>query len=120
MTINLSYFRQHGYKNNFRSLFSSLLTLKLSLLHKARVAMRFPAKITSSCHTCMLIELFYIGMPVVRSSGLAYGHMTDKIFSDALVTQFSYQWCSVAREREVRYNKGEDVGLRKQCNYGCC
>ena len=78
------------------------------------MAMRFPAKITSSCHTCMLIELFYIGMPVVRSSGRAYGHVTNKIFSDALVTQFSYQWCSVARAREVRYNKGEDVGLRKQ------
>ena len=30
--------------------------------------MRFPAKITSSCHTCMLIELFHTGMPVVRRS----------------------------------------------------
>ena len=31
--------------------------------------MRFPAKITSSCHTCMLIELFHTGMPVVRTVG---------------------------------------------------
>ena len=43
------YFRQHRYRNNFCFLFSSLLTLKLSLLHKTRVAMRFLAKITSSC-----------------------------------------------------------------------
>ena len=31
--------------------------------------MQFPAKITSSYHTCMLIKLFYIGMPVVRTEG---------------------------------------------------
>ena len=57
------------------------------------MAMRFPAKITSSCHTCMLIELFYIGMPVVRTDGRAggrtYGHVSTKIFPDALVIQFS-------------------------------
>ena len=41
--------RQHGYRNNFRFLFSSLLTLQFSLLYQTRVAMRFPAKITSSC-----------------------------------------------------------------------
>ena len=40
---------QRGYRNNFRFPISSLLTLKLSLLYKTRVAMRFPAKITSSC-----------------------------------------------------------------------
>ena len=37
--------------------------------------MRFPPKVTSSCHTCFLIELIYIGMPVVRTDG----HMTTKI-----------------------------------------
>ena len=31
--------------------------------------MRFPAKITSSSHTCMLIELFHTGMPVVGTAG---------------------------------------------------
>ena len=51
-----------------------------SLPHKTRVAMRFPAMITSSCHTCMLIELFYIGMPVVRTDGRAFGHLTTKIY----------------------------------------
>ena len=51
MTIYLSLIliRQHGYRNNFRLPFSSLLTLLLSLLYKTLVAMRFPAKITSSC-----------------------------------------------------------------------
>ena len=48
------------------------------------MAMRFPAKITRRrCHTCTLIELFYIGMPVVqtdgRSGGQVYGHVTTKI-----------------------------------------
>ena len=33
----------------FRFSVSSLLTLQLTLLYKTRVAMRFPAKITSSC-----------------------------------------------------------------------
>ena len=51
MSIYLSLIlsRQHGYRNNFRFPFSSLLTLLLSLLYKTPVAMRFPAKITSSC-----------------------------------------------------------------------
>ena len=35
--------------------------------------MRFLAKITSSYHTCMLIELFYIGTPVVRTDGRSVG-----------------------------------------------
>ena len=51
-----------------------------SLPHKTRVAMRFPSKITFSCHTCMLIELFYIGMSVVRTDGRAFGHLTTKIY----------------------------------------
>ena len=38
-----NYFRQHGYRNICRFPFSSLLTLQLSLLHKTRVAIRFPA-----------------------------------------------------------------------------
>ena len=35
--------------------------------------MSFPAKINSSCHTCMLNELFYIGMPVVWTDGRLVG-----------------------------------------------
>ena len=35
-----------------------------------RVAMRFPVKITSSCiWVAIPVELFYIGMPVVRTGG---------------------------------------------------
>ena len=37
------------------------------------MAMRFPAKITSSYRTCMLIELFSIGTPVVRTDGRSVG-----------------------------------------------
>ena len=46
--------------------------------------MRFPAKITSSCIwvAILLIELFYLGMPVVRTDGRAggraYGHVITK------------------------------------------
>ena len=43
---------------NFRFPFSSLLTLLLSLLYKTPVAMRFPAKITSSC--------IWVAIPVDR------------------------------------------------------
>ena len=41
--------------------------------------MRFPAKITSSCISVayLLIELFYIGMPVVRTDGLSGGRSVD-------------------------------------------
>ena len=41
--------------------------------------MRFPAKITSSCHTCMLIELFHIGMSVVRTVGRSGGRTVTKL-----------------------------------------
>ena len=48
--------------------------------------MRFPAKISSSCVWVALIELFYIGMPVVRTDGRSvYGHV---------ITKFTYPWCS--------------------------
>ena len=45
--INLNLILQTtGYRNNFCFLFSSLLTLQLSLLNKTWVAIRFPSKIT--------------------------------------------------------------------------
>ena len=57
-----------------------LLTLLLSLLYKTPVAMRFPAKITSSCIGLpyLLIELFFIGMPVVRTDGLSGGRSVGR------------------------------------------
>ena len=75
--------RQHCKQKQFPlSVFVFIDSLVFSALHKTPVAMRFPAKIISSCHTCMLIELFYTGMPVVgtygRLGGRAYGHATTK------------------------------------------
>ena len=42
--------------------------------------MRFPAEIISSCIWLphLLIELFYVGMPVVQTDGRAYGHVITK------------------------------------------
>ena len=46
--------------------------------------MQFPAKITSSCHACMMNELFYIGMSVVRTDGRVGVRSRDyQNFSDA-------------------------------------
>ena len=62
--------------------------------------MRFPLKEPQVA--CMLIELFYIGMPVVRMDGRAGVWSRDyQNFSDAQVTKFSYPWCSAARERAL-------------------
>ena len=48
--------------------------------------MRFPAKIASSCIwvAYLLIDLFYIGMPVVRTDGRSVGVRSRdyQIFSD--------------------------------------
>ena len=43
--------------------------------------MRFLAKITTSCiwvAIYLLIKLFYIGIPVTRTDGRAYGHLINK------------------------------------------
>ena len=47
--IYAQYFRKHGYGENSCFPFPCSLNLQLSLLHKARVAIRFLVKITSSC-----------------------------------------------------------------------
>ena len=55
----------------------------MPLLYKTLVAMRFPPKITSRVafgSPYLLIELFYIGMPVVRTDGRAYSHVINKFF----------------------------------------
>ena len=60
----------------------SLLTLLWSLLHMTRLAMRFLAKKPRVAFGLPypLIELFYIGMPVVRTDGgrSVYGHVITK------------------------------------------
>ena len=81
-------------QKQFPHSFSSLLTLLLSLLYKTPVAVRFPAKITLSCiWDVKLIELFHIGMPVVRTDGLlggrsVYGHVITKFSRMGRLLQF--------------------------------
>ena len=97
---SIYYFRQHGSRNNFRFPFSSLLTLLLSLLYKRRVAMRFPAKITSSCIGLpyLLIELFYIGIPVLRMDGFSvYGHVITKFSRMGRLLHFLTHGAPLAR-----------------------
>ena len=55
------------------------------------------------------IELFHIGMPVVRTHGRAFGRSVGRsvgvrsrdyqIFSDGQLTTFFYPWCSATRAR---------------------
>ena len=76
VTINLSLILQTPriQKQFLLSVFV-FIDFQLSLLHKTRVAMRFPAKITSSCIwvaipiDSVIFSLFYIGVPVVRRDG---------------------------------------------------
>ena len=68
--------------------------LVFASIHKTRVVMRFPTKITSSCIWAvpyLLIELFYICMPVVQtdSGQRTDGHMITKILWDGQITTFS-------------------------------
>ena len=68
------------YRNNFRFPFSSLLTLWLSLLHKTRVGLRFPVKITSSCiWIAMPVDWVILHWYAWRTVGQTYGHVITKI-----------------------------------------
>ena len=57
----------------------------------------------------LLIESFYIGIPVVRTDGRSGGRAVGarsrdyQIFSDGQITSFSYSWCSAGalRAREL-------------------
>ena len=83
--INLSLILQTTWiQKQFPLSFSSLLTLLLSVLYKTWVAMRFPAKITSSCIWVAISVNWVIlhwydcgadGQPVGRS---VYGHVITK------------------------------------------
>ena len=106
--FKLQNFRHHGYRNNFRFPFSSLLTLSLSLLCKTRVAMRFTAKLTSSCIWVaipvdwVILHWYACGVDgrlVGRSVGRAvYGHVIAKF---SRMGRFTYLWSS-ARALEAR------------------
>ena len=114
MTINLSLILQTlGYRNTFRFPFSSLLTLQLifvpALQDLGRQCMRFFSKITSNSIwglSYQLIELFYIGIPVVRTVvGTVYGSLHDRRFgSQAGRTRYFAR--SATRARSAR--RGEE------------
>ena len=82
--LSLILIRQHGYRNNFRLPFSSLLTLLLCLLYKTPVAMRFPAKITSSCIWVaipvdwVILHWYACGADERPGDRSVYGHMITK------------------------------------------
>ena len=104
--ICLLCFLSLGLRNNFRSPFSSLLTVLLSLLYKTPVAMRFPAKISSSC-IWVAIPVDWVILPwyACGADGRSGVRSRDyQIFSDGYITSFSYPWCSpgVLRARELR------------------
>ena len=73
--------------------------------------MRFPAKIISSCiWVAIPVELFYIGMTVVRTDGQwsavggrrsVYGHVITK-FSE--MGRFTYPWCSAGARLAININ----------------
>ena len=72
----------------------SLLTLLWSLLHMTRLAMRFLAKKPRVAFGLPypLIELFYIGMPVVRTDGRTDGRddkSLPKVLGCIKITKFS-------------------------------
>ena len=108
--ICLLCFLSLGLRNNFRSPFSSLLTVLLSLLYKTPVAMRFPAKISSSC-IWVAIPVDWVILPWYACGAdrrsLGVRSCDYQIFSDGYITSFSYPWCSpgVLRARELRYKR---------------
>ena len=105
--ICLLCFLSLGLRSNFRFAFSSLLTLLLSLLYKTPVAMRFPAKITSSCiWVAIPVDWVILHWYACGADGRSLGVRSRdyQIFSDGYITSFSYPWCSAGslRARELR------------------
>ena len=70
--------------------------------------MRFPAKTTSSWVAYLSIELFYIGIPVVRTNGgRAYDHLFTKISWPSRLPHFLRYGATLARARSsaIRFLK---------------
>ena len=61
----------------------------------------------------LMIELFYIGVPVVRTDGRRADVRSRDYqnFSDAQVTKFSYPWCSA--ERVCQHSKKNKNALSR-------
>ena len=88
MRINLSYFRQHGYRNN------SAFRFRLYFLFSCDEGGYVIFRQNNIDLPYLLIELFYIGMPMVRTNGRrrsVYGHVITKFSGMA---RFTYPWCS--------------------------
>ena len=88
MRINLSYFRQHGYRNN------SAFRFRLYFLFSCDEGGYVIFRQNNIELPYLLIELFYIGMPMVRTDGRRrslYGQVITKFSGMA---RFTYPWCS--------------------------
>ena len=89
------------HRNNFRFPSSSLLTFKLSLLYKKRVAYisNFPPKQPRVAFSLpyLFIELFYVHMPVVRTDGRTYGYVITKISRMGRLPDFLRYGATLAR-----------------------
>ena len=70
LTKSIYYFRQHGYRNNFHFPFCLYWLLKLSLLRNGWPCDFLPKKPWVFGLPYLLCELFYIGMPMVRTDVL--------------------------------------------------
>ena len=99
--IQAEYFRQHGYRNNFRFPFSSLLTL--SLLYKTPEVMRFPAKITSSCIWVaipvdwVILHWYAFGVDGRSLGWSLYGHVITKFSRMGRLLHFLTHGARLAR-----------------------
>ena len=100
--IQAEYFRQYGYRNNFRFPFSSLLTL--SLLYKTPVVMRFPAKITLSCIWVaipvdwVILHWYAFGVDGRSLGRSLYGHVIIKFSRLGRLLHFLTHGARLARE----------------------
>ena len=105
MTINLS----NTYWNNFRFPLSSLLTLKLSLLYKTRVAMRFHKnnlELHLRCHTRLWSYFTLVCLLLLRTDGRKYGHVITKISRMNRLPHFlRYMGLHKGARLELRYEK---------------
>ena len=97
----------------------SLLTLLWSLLHKTRLAMRFLAKKPRVAFGLpyLLIELFYIGMSVVRTEGWMDVRSRDdkslpKVLGCIKITKFSYLRCSAIKKAKRHQKHPKKIYLK--------
>ena len=124
MAINLSLILSTTrIQTQFPLLFSSLLTLELSLLYKMQVAMRFPAKVTSNCiWVAILVDWVFLHWFACgadgRLGGRAYGHVLTKFYWMARLLHFLTHGAPLSslRVRELRYKSNDHNVNLPYCN----